>query len=231
LKTHTCGLTLLWNSDYITDPGITIVTEDIDEFLNAIGNLSADGGGDCPEPSIGALIRAVKASERGSPIYVYTDAEASDPGRSAEAQALISKAAVRVNYVLTGSCFGQKRSAEGSQLDTERYSVKQHRMRWKRQTIDDLYTLIAATSGGQVHVNESDFLELTDMTSFSLMQALTTVFYRMSLVTGGLFNFPVDETVSKILVTINGGAGFDLTTPQGRIVRQAECIGTLEAFS
>ena len=217
----------LRNSNYITDPGITIITEDIEEFLNEIGNLRADGGGDCPEPSIGALIRAVKASDRGSPIYVYTDADASDPGRSAEAQALISKAAVRVNYVLTGSCFfGRKRSAEGSQLDTERYSVKQHHTRRKRQTIDDLYTLISATSGGQIlNVNENNIDELSSLISFSLMQALTTVFYRMSSVATGSFNFPVDETVSQVLITVNGGnVAFTVTTPQGEIVQQAKLI-------
>ena len=190
--------------------------------MNAIGNLrlAANGGGDCPEPSIGALIRAIRASERGSSIFVYTDADASDPGRLAEAQALIRETRVTVNYVLTGRCFKRKRSAEGSQFDTEQYNVKRHRMRWRRQTVDDLYTLIATTSGGQVlNIDENDISELSSLISFSLMQALTTIFYRMSSVAIGSFNFPVDESVSQVLIAVNGvGIGVTVTTPQGEIV-------------
>ena len=191
-------------------------------FLTAIGALFANGGGDCPEPSIGALIRAIRASERGSPIFVYTDADASDPGRISEALALIGQTGVRVTYVLTGTCFfGRKRSAESSQLDTEQFSMKQHglAMRSRRQLVDDLYTLIAAMSGGQVlNVNENDISELSSLISFSLMQALTTIFFRMSTITPGSFNFPVDETVSQFLISVNGaGITVSVTTPQGEI--------------
>ena len=192
--------------------------------MNAIGTLRADGGGDCPEPSIGALIRAIRASERGSSIFVYTDADASDPDQLAEAQALIKKTGVRVNYVLTGTCSFRKRSAEGSQFDTEKYTIKRHRNRWTRQAVDGLYTLIAATSGGQIlNVDENNISELSSLISFSLMQALTTVFYRMSSVAAGPFNFAVDETVSQVLIAVNGaGIGVTVTTPQGEIVLNHE---------
>ena len=80
----------------------------IDDLINAIGNLTAVGGGDCPEPSIGALIRAIRASERGSPIYVFTDASASDEDQRAEVQALIIEKGVRVNYGLTQGCSKRK---------------------------------------------------------------------------------------------------------------------------
>ena len=191
--------------------------------MNAIGNLTATGGAYCPEPSIGALIRAIRASEHGSSIFVYTDADASDPDHSAEAQALIRKTGVRVNYILTGTCSKRKRSAKGSQFVTEHYNAKRHRKRSMRQTVDDLYTLIAATSGGQVlNVDENNISELSSLISFSLMQALATIFYRMGSVMPGPFNFPVDETVSQILIAVNGaGITVTVTTPQGEILKQA----------
>ena len=61
-----------------TEPRILITTDRIEEFLGNISSLVADGGGDTPEPSIGATIRAVQASETDSPVYVFTDAAASD---------------------------------------------------------------------------------------------------------------------------------------------------------
>ena len=106
-------------------------TGNIDNFLNAVGQLNAEGGaGDCPEPSIGALIRAIRASEPNSPIYVYTDAPPSDPNRLAEAQALISEKGVTVNYGLTDGCSKKrKRSLQQSNQD---YSQVE-----KRQTSSD----------------------------------------------------------------------------------------------
>lgn len=176
-----------------TDRGTTIVTEDIDQFLNAIGSLSASGGANCPEPSIGALIRAIRASEQGSPIFLYTDADALDPGRVPEALALIRETGVRVTFVLTGVCGGQ---------------------------IDDAYTLIAAISGGQVlNVDQFDISQLSPLISFSLMQSIVTIFFRTSSITPGTYNFAVDESVSELLISVNGvGITATVTAPGGEHV-------------
>ncbi len=198
-----------------TDPGVTMVTEDIEEFLDSVRNLRANGGGDCPEPSMGALIRAIRASEPGSQIFVYTDASASDVSRLDEVLALIQAKRVRVTFVVTGSClFGRKRSAEGSQYDGEEPST-----RYMRQTDVDAYNLIASTSGGQVlNVDENEISELSSLISFSLVQGTATIFYKVSSLTSGMYNFSVDETVSQVLISINGrGAEVSVTTPEGEL--------------
>ena len=191
----------------------------MDEFLNEIGSLVAVGGGDCPEPSIGALIRAIMASERGSPIFVYTDADASDPGRAPEALALMRQTGVRVTYVLTGVCiiFGRKRSTEGSQQDMEQYNTKH--MRLPRQVVDDVYILIAAISGGQVlNVDQFDISELSPLISFSVMQSTVTIIYRVSSITPGSYDFAVDESVSQVLISVNGiGITVSVITPGGKL--------------
>ena len=49
------------------------------EFVTAIQNLVASGGGDCPELSFTGMIGALKAGPKlGSPMFVFTDAGASD---------------------------------------------------------------------------------------------------------------------------------------------------------
>lgn len=187
-----------------TDPGTTIVTEDIDQFLNAIGSLSASGGGNCPEPSIGALIRAIRASEQGSPIFLYTDADALDPSRVPEALALIRETGIRVTFVLTGVCGGQ--------------------------VIDDAYTLISAISGGQVlNVDQFDISQLSSLISFSLMQSIVNIFFRTSSITPGTYSFAVDESVSEVLISVNGvGITATVTAPGGEHVlwfgNQAEIL-------
>ena len=71
------------------DPGITIESDDIQEFLMAIASLTADGGDDTPDPSFGAIIQAIEASEPSSSIYVFTDAPASDSHRLNEVETLL----------------------------------------------------------------------------------------------------------------------------------------------
>jgi len=142
----------------------------------------------------------------------------SDLGRLAEAQALIRETGVTVNYILTGRCDKRrrKRSVNRNQHDTE-----QHLIRRPRQVDGDVYSLIAALSGGQVlNVNENDISELSSLISFSLVQATTTIFYRTSSITPGVYNFAIDEAVSQALISVNGrGISVTVTTPGGKFMQ------------
>ena len=184
------------------------------DFLNAIEQLIPQGGGDCPEPSIGALIRAVRASEPNSPIYVYTDAPPSDPNRLAEAEALISEKGVTVSYGLTDGCRGKrKRSLQQYNQD--------HRHVEKRQTGSDsenVYQFLAALSGGQVlNLQPTDIGNLSSLISFSAARTYTTIFYKSGPLFGTYsFRFPVDETATAVLLSINGRSiEVTVRNPQG----------------
>ena len=189
-------------------------TYNSEDFLNAIGELIPEGGGDCPEPSIGALIRAIRVSEPNSPIYVYTDAPPSDPNRLAEAEALISEKSVTVSYGLTEGCRGKrKRSLQQYNQD---YSHVE-----KRQTVSDsenVYQFLAALSGGQVlNLRPTDIGNLSSLISFSAARTYTTIFYKSGPLFGTYsFRFPVDETATAVLLSINGRSiQVTVRNPQG----------------
>ena len=94
-------------------------------------------------------------------------------------------------------------------------------MRLPRQAVDDVYTLIAAISGGQVlNVDQFEISQLSPLISFSLMQSIVTIFYRTSSITPGSYNLAVDESVSEVLISING-IGItvtNVTAPGGELV-------------
>lgn len=187
----------MWTLPFQIDPGIIFETDNIEQFLAGIAQLRASGGGDEPEPSIGAIIRAVKASEPGSSVFVFTDAPASDSNRLNELLTLIAEKNILINfvYVTTG---GKKRSVQPR-------ATRKHRSRSKRQSVDDAYEQLATISGGQVStVGTNDISELASFVSFSAMQSRNTVFRREGNLLGTIqFEFPIDTYTSEAFISID----------------------------
>jgi hypothetical protein len=86
------------------DVGDPFVTTDSAAFLGAVDGLSAGGGGDCPELSQGALLKAVGESLPNSSMFLFTDASAKDAGLGGAVNALAQDRDTRISAVLTGSC-------------------------------------------------------------------------------------------------------------------------------
>ena len=188
-----------------------MITEDVEEFLAGIGALVASGGGDIPEPSIGALIRAAEASELGSPIFVYTDAVESDGERIHEAIALLVARNLRVTFALVDN--SAKRSAD---------VFEQQLSRGKRQVDDTIYAQIAAATGGQIlNLRTTEFSELGTLITFAAIPTSRTILLRSGFFFGTLsLNFPVDSATVQIMISINGdiNSAVSVLTPSSKSI-------------
>ena len=74
-------------------------------FVEAIQALPANGGGDCPELTFQAMIKALHETPRwGSPMYVFTDATAKDDTADNidELEYLAGDFGVTINFFTTG---------------------------------------------------------------------------------------------------------------------------------
>ena len=155
----------------------------------------------------------MEVSEAGSPIYVFTDAPASDEHRINEARSLILRKNVRVSFALVNAGF-KKRSLDNQQKP---YQIKP---RNRRQVGDDVYEQLAALSGGQfLSVRTSEISELAALVSFSAVRSRRSIFRRSDVLRGTVeHSIPVDSSVFDVTISINGqGISVTVLTPQGQV--------------
>lgn len=168
------------------DIGSAFVTSNVSQLLSAVNGLGVGGGGDCPELSQGALLKALDAVLPSSRIYLFTDASAKD----SELKSLVSNRAAEVgaelSYCVTGSC----------------------------SPIDPAYIDGAAATGGRIFViGASEVAKLTGLVTADAagrLQMITRA--EKPFIAGSMsLDFPVDDTVSRLIVS---GSGDVLTSGQ-----------------
>ncbi|XP_054713925.1 hemicentin-1-like [Uloborus diversus] len=164
------------------DVGPATVTTDPDLFQRQLKDLYVQGGGDCPEMSIGAIKLALEVCLPNSHIYVFTDARAKDYYLLDDVLKLIQRKQSQVVFVMTGDCGNH--SHPGYQA----------------------YERIASTSSGQVfHLMKSDVDEVLNFVRVSL-QARKVNLFAVDRSAGDLkeFEFDVDNSLREFTISVSG---------------------------
>ena len=130
--------------------GPVTVTSDANTVIDAVNNLTASGGGDCPELGMTGVYQALLHCPPETIIYYFSDADVKDEQREREVMSLAKEKKVKINLILSGEC-GRRRKRDAQQSDQLLNFIESrgHRTRRNAQS-QALYQAIAAQTGGQV---------------------------------------------------------------------------------
>jgi MYXO-CTERM domain-containing protein len=154
-------------------------TDDISKFGDALSELEAGGGGDCPEPSYAALKRGLEASPDSSMLFLFTNSAPKDE----ELFDQVCSAAIDKNSLVFPSLLGSCSPLAESFFD------------------------LAERTGGQVFVLSPDEVSLISDLAITASDPGATRIAQQSFELDGeerTLEFLLDESLEEAVVSVSG---------------------------
>lgn len=198
-----------------SDPetGPLTVTDDVDTFKNALNNLTAGFGGDCPERAYKGIYEALRQSSDSGDLIMFTDAAATQSDRSRYMNGVLRLARqkhVRVNIVYSGS-FG----------DCE---------------TDPTYARVARETGGlYFEIQPEELFDAASLSELIFRPQLGMIFSARGPLSGFPLTFPfrIDSLLTQPSFVISGTGATNIVVrrPDGSVVLSTDPGVTYVALS
>jgi len=222
------------------DVGPVTVTNDAEVVIEAVNNLTAKGGGDCPELGMTGLYQALLHCLPENEIFYFSDADVKDESRKNEVESLAKEKKVKINFILSGKC--SRRRRRDLSLGSIQHSPVAHR---SRRTVQGqaLYQDLATQTGGQVLETSkaavADIVKVIDPVGFSNSTAdlkevglLSIEESRAQYFSGDIYFVDIDSRLESLVLILTAASspGLQITSVQGKREKQVEILSAMVWF-
>ncbi|CAG2248625.1 unnamed protein product [Mytilus edulis] len=181
------------------------------EMISALGNLTVEGGDDCPEYAMSGLEKAIELCQEQSTIFFYTDAPAKDEAERDTVMNAAEEKQIDLQLFVQNETCGPLRKRRATK-------------RTKRDVESHVYSQVAEGTGGAIYrFNTSLLGELMIQISEELFPSATAIVDTFELKDGETnpISFPVDSMLNNVKITVIGAtsaADVNIESPLGSIM-------------